>query len=112
MPDPTAPSLDDAIAKGEAALNTLFAVQIAAAKAGKDGAAGLQDQIADLRYKLTQLRGQAITATAEQIAALNAQLDKVTAAATSALTDLGELSTVIGDITAAAKLADGLIKAL
>ena len=107
---PPAPSVDAAIAKGEAALNNLYTLQITAVKNGDVATQkALEDDIDDLRYKLTQLRSQAITADAGKIAALNAQLDKVAATAQASLTDLSKLSDVINAVVIAAKLIDGIL---
>ncbi|HET6183076.1 MAG TPA: hypothetical protein VFA03_05720 [Acetobacteraceae bacterium] len=101
---------DDSIAAGEAALGNLYRLQTAAMKAGNLAAQkALGNAISDLTYKLTQLQSLAIADDDTQIAALNAQLDRVTTAGQAALHDLTQLAQVLNDIAAAAKLLDTVI---
>jgi len=104
------PTIDDAINSGDVALNNLYALQTAAMKQGNLAAQkALADDIDGLTYKLTQLRGMAITANDSQIAALNAQLDKVTSSAKASLAQLDNLTKVLNDVVLAAKLIDSII---
>ena len=103
--------LDDAIAKGETALNNLYALQTAAMKKGDVVTQkALEDDIDDFTYKLTQLQSLAITADDAQIATLNGPLDAVTRSAQSALADLSKLVNVLNNIVTAAKVLDGIIQ--
>src|ERR1700722_11446949 len=80
---------DACIASAQAALDKLSDLETAAMKRGDLATVNaLQDDSDDLTLKLTQLRALAVDDDDEQIAALNKQLDIVTAQANAALTDI------------------------
>jgi hypothetical protein len=102
--------LDAAIGSGEQALTSLYALQTAAMKGGDLATQkALSEDIDNLTYKLTQLRGLAIAADDARIVALASQLDKVTDSATADLADLTKLNQVLSDVLAATKLLDAVI---
>jgi DNA repair exonuclease SbcCD ATPase subunit len=104
--------VDAAIDAGEQALNSLYALQTAAMKAGDLATQkALSDDIDDLTYKLTQLRSSEIAADDTQIAALSRQLDEVTASAQADMADLTRLNQVLSDVLTATKLLDAVIGA-
>lgn len=101
---------DASIAKGQAALDALYALTNAAMQSGNVAAQkALEDDVDDLTYKLTQLRSLAVDEDANQVTALNAQLDSVTTAAKASLANLDQLSTVLNNVVTAAKLLDSII---
>jgi hypothetical protein len=102
----------DPIGKTQQAIAALRALWQAAANANNVAAEkALDPQIDDLSDKLDALRGAKIAADNAQIAALNKQLDAVTAAATAAMQDLSKLSTALDAALAAAKLLDTVVAA-
>jgi hypothetical protein len=109
--DPTSlTDLTESIGKGQAAFNAVCALQAAAI--GKGDAAtikSLGDKIQVLGNQLSQLYGKQIAGNAGAIAALNNQLDAVTAAAQSAENDLVSLTNVVNDVVTASKLLDGIL---
>ena len=103
---------DDVILKGEAALTALYNLQKAAMKKGDLATQkALADDIDDLTYKLTQLQSLQVAADDEQIQALNNKLDAVTDSAKKSLARLNNITTVLGNVVAGAKLLDSVITA-
>src|ERR1700679_3798608 len=102
----------DPIGKTEQAIAALRALWQGAGKTNTLAAGqALDTQINDLSDKLDALRGAKIAADNAQIAALNKQIDAVTAAATAAMQDLSKLSTALDAALAAAKLLDTVVAA-
>jgi chromosome segregation ATPase len=99
--------LDDARAAAQKSLKSLRALMSTALAApGNTDLTPLQQQIDDMTFKVNKLNHAAIAVDDARLATLNAQLDKVTQAATAAEADLGKLQTVLDDAAAAAKLID------
>jgi hypothetical protein len=103
-------ALDDAMAKGNADLNNLLALQNKALAAhDHEKQKSLQNAMDDLTFQLNRLQGAAIAADDAKLAGLNAQLDKVTHAASAALGDLQKVEAVLADVAAIAGIVDGII---
>ena len=106
-------TLDDTVAAAEAALSALYDLQSRAMTAGDTGAQqALGDRIADLTDKLGQLRAQQIAGDDARLDALNAQLDAVTTSAQASLDDIRQVAGVVSDVLTAAKMVDGVVKAV
>jgi hypothetical protein len=102
----------DPVGKTEQAIAALRALWQVAVKANNLAAEqALDTQINDLSDKLDALRGAKIAADNAQIAALNKQIDAVTAAATAAMQDLSKVSAALDAALAAAKLLDTVVAA-
>jgi hypothetical protein len=102
----------DPVGKTEQAIAALRALWQVAVKANNLAAEqALDTQINDLSDKLDALRGAKIAADNAQIAALNRQIDAVTAAATAAMQDLSKVSAALDAALAAAKLLDTVVAA-
>jgi hypothetical protein len=103
-------ALDDAITKGNAKLNDLLALQNKALDAHDHAKQkSLQGAIEDLTFQLGRLNGIAIANDDAKIGSLNAQLDKVTQAAATAMNNLAKVEAVVGDVAAIASIVDGIV---
>lgn len=101
---------DACIASAQAALDKVSDLETAAMKRGDLATVNaLQDDSDALTLKLTQLRALAVDDDDKQIAALNNQLDAITAQANAALTDISKLTSVLSNILTTTKLLDSII---
>jgi hypothetical protein len=101
---------DGVIASAQAALDKLSDLETAAMSKGDLATVNaLQSDSDDLTLKLTQLRALAVDDDDAQIAAINKQLDAVTANANAALADLSKLSSVLSNVLTATKLIDSIV---
>ena len=103
-------ALDDAIAKGNASLNDLLALQNKALDAhDAEKQKSLQSSIDDMTFQLNRLEGAAIAADDAKIATLNAQIDKVTQAASAAMAVLSKVVDVLTEVAKIAAIVDSIL---
>jgi hypothetical protein len=101
---------DDNVAKAEAALGKLNALETAAMRAGDIVTMNaLQSDSNDLSLKLTQLRALQYQSDVGQIVALNNQLDGISNSVDLALRDVTKIASVLTGILAATRTLDALI---